>query len=374
MEEIIREKDIVLNSSFSSLYNLEKIRDLEYGENTHQRASVYKNKNMADYEVLFGKELSYNNIINITEVMKIICEFYDVNAVAVVKHTKPCGVALGRTLYDAYTKAFDCDPISCYSGTFGFSRPVDYDIAKHINSMDVEVIIAPDFDEKAFTLFSENPEIKLVKLNTKLQDYRKLIDEEINITPFGTLIQDANKSLLKSSKNDMNKNKFDDSLSIPSLNSGSNIDTELNQPNSNTGSIKDQMSSSENESGEIIDEDDNIEIRHSESALEGQLSEGEVISTDYSDNILIMKYEKAKEENQNLKDKIESMQGEIKELSAHLQDIITMQLHSTIEELDEVRASNQELKQRSLNLELLQEENSFLRHRVMSLESRESEL
>ena len=188
------------------------------------------------------------------------------------------------------------------------------------------------------------------------------------------ILNNSNKSLLKSSKNDMNKNKFDDSLSIPSLNSGSNIDTELNQPNSNTGSIKDQMSSSENESGEIIDEDDNIEIRHSESALEGQLSEGEVISTDYSDNILSMKYEKAKEENQNLKDKIESMQGEIEELSAHLQDVITMQLHSTIEELDEVRASNQELKQRSLNLELLQEENSFLRHRVMSLESRESEL
>lgn len=197
MEEIIREKDIVLNSSFSSLYNLEKIRDLESGENSHQRASVYKNDYMADFEVLFGKELTYNNIINITEVMKIICEFYDVNAAAVVKHTKPCGVALGRTLYDAYTKAFDCDPVSCFSGTFGFSRPVDYDIAKHINSMDVEAIIAPGFDEKAFALFSENPSIKLVKLNTKLQNYRKLIQEEIDVTPFGTLIQDTNKSLLK---------------------------------------------------------------------------------------------------------------------------------------------------------------------------------
>lgn len=177
-------------------FNFEKIKDLEAGENTHQKAAIYKNERMIDYEVLNDKELSFNDIINVTEVMNIISEFFDVNAVAVVRHTKPCGVALGRSLYDAYTKAFDCDPVSCFSGTFGFSKPVDYEVAKHINSMSVEVIVAPDFEEKALELFAENPEIKLVKLNTTLAEYKKLTSEEIIITPFGTLVQDSNSSEL----------------------------------------------------------------------------------------------------------------------------------------------------------------------------------
>ncbi len=179
------------------IFNFEKIKNLDCGENSHQSAAIYKNEQMIDYEVLFDKELSYNNIINITEVVNIVSEFYDVNAVAVVKHSEPCGVALGRSLYEAYTKAFDCDPLSCFSGTFGFSKPVDYEIAKHINSMAVEVIVAPDFDEKAIELLQENPEIKLVKLNTELSEYRKLVTEEIIVTPFGTLIQDKNSSELK---------------------------------------------------------------------------------------------------------------------------------------------------------------------------------
>ncbi len=178
-------------------FNFEKIKDLEFGENPHQKAAIYKNERMIDYEVLFDKELSFNDIINVTEVMNIIAEFYDVNAAAVVRHTKPCGVALGRSLYDAYTKAFDCDPISCFNGTYGFSQPLDYEIAKHINSMSVEVIVAPGFDEKSLELFAENPEIKLVKLNTSLAEYRKLTSEEIMITPFGTLVQDSNNSELK---------------------------------------------------------------------------------------------------------------------------------------------------------------------------------
>lgn len=178
-------------------FNFEKIRDLQFGENTHQKAAIYKNERMVDYEVLNGKELSYNDVLNVTEVMNIVCEFFDVNAVAVVRHTKPCGVALGRSIYDAYTKAFDCDPVSCFCGTFGFSKPVDFEVAKHINSMSVEVIIAPDFEEKALELLNENPDIKLVKLNISLEEYKKLTSEEIMITPFGTLVQDSNNSELK---------------------------------------------------------------------------------------------------------------------------------------------------------------------------------
>ena len=105
-------------------------------------------------------------------------------------------MALGRSIYDAYTKAFDCDPVSSFYGTVGFSRPVDEEVAKHLNSMSVEVVVAPDFDEKAIELFKDNSEIKLVKLNTLLKDYRKMTCEEVIMSPFGALVQDSNNSEL----------------------------------------------------------------------------------------------------------------------------------------------------------------------------------
>lgn len=177
-------------------FNLQKIKELNHGENPHQRASIYKADKIVDYEVLFENELSYNDVLNITEVTNIVSEFYDVNAVAIVRHDIPCGVALGRTIYDAYTKAFDCDPISSFYGTFGFSKNVDVDVAKHINSMSVSVIIAPGYDKEALDILKENTEIKLVKLNIPLKDYKKTASEEVAVTPFGTLIQERNTSEL----------------------------------------------------------------------------------------------------------------------------------------------------------------------------------
>lgn len=176
--------------------NFEKVRDLKYGENPHQKGAIYKTERMIDYEVINGKELSFNDILNVTEATNIVSEFYDVNAVSIIRHTKPCGVALGRSIYDAYTKAFDCDPISSFYGTVGFSRPVDIEVAKHLNSMAVEVIIAPDYTPDAVNFFNDNNEIKLVKLNTSLKDYRRLTREEVIMSPFGALVQDSDSSEL----------------------------------------------------------------------------------------------------------------------------------------------------------------------------------
>lgn len=177
-------------------FNFEKVRDLQYGENPHQKGAIYKTERMVNYEVINGRDLSYNDILNVTEAANIVSEFYDVNAVAIIRHTKPCGVALGRSIYDAYTKAFDCDPVSSFYGTVGFSKPVDAEVAKHLNSMSVEVIIAPEFTPDAVELFEDNSSIKLVKLNTSLKDYRKLIREEVIMSPFGALVQDSNSSEL----------------------------------------------------------------------------------------------------------------------------------------------------------------------------------
>lgn len=175
---------------------LSLIKELEHGENTHQRAAVYSSAHMVDFELLSGDELVYNDVLNLSAVLNIVSEFYDVNAVAFVKRGKPSGVALGRTSYDAYTKAFDCDPISAFYGVIGFSSVVDYDSAKHIDSMSVSVVVAPKFEPKALELLVHNPAIKLVKLNTPLKDYKNFAEEEIKSTPFGTLIQDANRSEL----------------------------------------------------------------------------------------------------------------------------------------------------------------------------------
>ena len=135
------------------------------------------------------------------EIANVLSEFFDVYAAVIVKHAAPCGVALGATLDEAYNKAFDCDPISSFFGAIGTSKTIDYEVAKHINSMSVKMVLAPDFEPKALDLLRENPFIKLIKLNTPLSEYKSLIQKEVHITPFGTLYQDFNKS-------ELNKNSF----------------------------------------------------------------------------------------------------------------------------------------------------------------------
>ncbi len=184
----------------SKKFDFEKIKDLSYGENLHQKAALYRNDNMVDYEVIGEKELTYNNILDITEAVNIVSEFYDVNCVAIVNHNKPCAVALGTSIYDAYTKAFDCDPISSFNGIVAFSKPIMDDIVTHLNSMDIEAIVAPAFSPKVIESFKDNPSIKLVRLKTPLKDYKNYLSEEIAVTPFGVLIQDFNKSELDKDK------------------------------------------------------------------------------------------------------------------------------------------------------------------------------
>ena len=180
----------------SKTFNFEKTQDLRYGENPHQEAGLYETGNEADFEVVWGKELSYNNILDMTAAVNIISEFYDVPAVAIVKHTAPCGVALGKDILEAYQKAFDCDPISAFGGIVAFSQKVTKSIAKLLNSVFLEVVIAPDFDEEALEILQEKKNLRIVQLNTSLEDYKKIANEEVKITPFGTLIQSPDKKEL----------------------------------------------------------------------------------------------------------------------------------------------------------------------------------
>lgn len=174
-----------------------KETELRYGENPHQKAGLYGySNNIASYEVLNGKALSYNNIVDLTAALDIVSEFFDVNACAIVKHTNPSGVALGTTLEDAWDKALDCDPLSAFGGIIAFSKEVNLSLAKKITSMFTEVVAAPSFTDEAIEQFKTKKNLRLIKINTPLEEYKNLLNTEIKLTPFGALIQEKDKKEL----------------------------------------------------------------------------------------------------------------------------------------------------------------------------------
>ena len=124
-----------------------------------------------------------------TYALNIASEFYDVPCCTIVKHNIPSGVALGTNSLEAYKKALDCDPISAFGGVVAFTKNVDINVAKHLKELFLEVIIAPNFDDDALELLQTKKNLRLIKLNTKFELYKRIISKEIKITPFGTLVQ-----------------------------------------------------------------------------------------------------------------------------------------------------------------------------------------
>lgn len=176
--------------------NCEKISSLRYGENPHQYANLYKTDKMLEYAVLQGKELSYNNILDTTSALGIVSEFYDVPCCAIIKHNTPCGVALGKTPLEAYQKALDCDPISAFGGIVAFSQTVDENLAKQMVQLFLEVVIAPGFTDEAKQIFAQKKNLRVIELFTPLKNYNEYLTREIRVTPFGVLVQDADKKEL----------------------------------------------------------------------------------------------------------------------------------------------------------------------------------
>ena len=174
--------------------NSAKADVLAYGENPHQQAGLFEN-DMLSYEIITNRLLSYNNLLDINAATAIAAEFYDVNAAIITRHAMPCAVALGSDLADAYTKATDCDPVSAFGGVASFTKIIDKKIAKLLSSMFMEIIIAPDFEEEALEMLKEK-ELKLIKINTPLKDYKQFLQKEIVQTPFGILVQDFDNSEL----------------------------------------------------------------------------------------------------------------------------------------------------------------------------------
>ncbi len=145
---------------------LDKIQDLRYGENPHQRAALYCAVNeKLPYEQLHGKELSYNNLIDIDSAITI-AKAFEKPAVSIIKHTNPCGVAADEVLTNAYDKALSTDPLSAFGGIIGFNRSLDPVTAGKISKMFVEVVAAPDFEEDSFDILSKKKNIRIIKINS----------------------------------------------------------------------------------------------------------------------------------------------------------------------------------------------------------------
>ncbi|HWD00676.1 MAG TPA: bifunctional phosphoribosylaminoimidazolecarboxamide formyltransferase/IMP cyclohydrolase [Candidatus Sulfopaludibacter sp.] len=142
-----------------------KAMDLRYGENPHQSAALYgkKGKGIAGAEQLHGKELSYNNLVDLDAAWQLACEF-PAPAVAIIKHTNPCGCAEQETLAEAYRKAFECDPVSAYGGVVAVNRPVDEETAREMAKTFLEAVAAPGYTPEALAILQGKKNLRLMRV------------------------------------------------------------------------------------------------------------------------------------------------------------------------------------------------------------------
>ena len=179
------------------LDNLEKIVDFRQGENKQQSACLYKNESSVDWELLNGGELTYKNYLDMTTLVEILGEFFDVFATALTKSGLICGAALGKTLVDSFAKSVDCNPVGAIGACVGFSKIVDERTAKKIAQNQFELVLAIGYDKEALEILKKNETLKIIKINTPLEEVKISVSQELKITPFGVLEQDADRADFK---------------------------------------------------------------------------------------------------------------------------------------------------------------------------------
>jgi phosphoribosylaminoimidazolecarboxamide formyltransferase/IMP cyclohydrolase len=139
---------------------------LRYGENPHQRAALYTRPGAADgiatAELLHGKAMSYNNYVDADAARRAAYDFAE-PCVAIIKHSNPCGIAVGADLADAHAKANACDPVSAFGGVIAANGPVTATLARQIKDVFTEVVIAPEFDAEALDILSASKNVRLLR-------------------------------------------------------------------------------------------------------------------------------------------------------------------------------------------------------------------
>ncbi len=194
--------DTIIANYFEKIFNRPKLAirlnyqtgfDLRYGENPHQKARLYGNF-QEYFEVLHGKELSYNNIVDLTSAVELVNEMEKAGC-AIIKHTNPCGAAIASNSKEAYEKALSCDPISAFGGIVAFNSEVDEDTALKLNEIFLEIICAPSYTEKAIEILKSKKNRRLIKVKNKFDDEEFIIKS----IPGGLLVQEKDKSKLEDS-------------------------------------------------------------------------------------------------------------------------------------------------------------------------------
>ncbi|MGH9495832.1 MAG: bifunctional phosphoribosylaminoimidazolecarboxamide formyltransferase/IMP cyclohydrolase [Candidatus Sulfotelmatobacter sp.] len=179
-------------------FSFHKTSDLRYGENPHQKAAMYSDGSgvgVANARQWQGKELSYNNIVDLQAAWDLAQEFnapeFDLPMCAIIKHTNPCGAATGKTLAEAYKRALECDPVSAFGGVIGVNRPIDAEAAEEMHKLFLEVIAAPGFDEEAKAKFATKKNLRLVEVVPKNQRW------VLKNVSGGMLVQDNDSHILQ---------------------------------------------------------------------------------------------------------------------------------------------------------------------------------
>lgn len=175
----------------------ERKQSLRYGENPHQQAAFYKKPlgskcSIANATQLHGKELSYNNINDAESALQLVQEFKEPAAVA-VKHMNPCGVGIGETIFEAYSKAFAADPVSIFGGIVALNREVDEITAQKLHEIFLEIIIAPSFSKEALNILTSKKNIRLLTV-----PFNETSNKELRLTSIegGLLVQDFDRARL----------------------------------------------------------------------------------------------------------------------------------------------------------------------------------
>ncbi|MBY0237000.1 MAG: bifunctional phosphoribosylaminoimidazolecarboxamide formyltransferase/IMP cyclohydrolase, partial [Burkholderiaceae bacterium] len=184
-----------------------KVQDLRYGENSHQTAALYRDLfpapgSLVTAKQLQGKELSYNNIADADAAWECVKAF-DTPACVIIKHSNPCGVAIGANPAEAYAKALKTDPTSAFGGIIAFNRPVDAAAAQHVSKQFVEVLMAPAFSDEARAIFAAKVNVRLLEIAlpaggaTPFSQGRNAVDSKR--VGSGILLQTADNHFLKAS-------------------------------------------------------------------------------------------------------------------------------------------------------------------------------